>query len=255
MRRLVLATILCFLAGLGSASSASALSDCPTDLKIQPDVLKVNTFFSGGQVTVTGEIPASDNVVVEVVGSRSNSLFDVKGRIGPFWMTRDKVDLENAPSLYVLMLPSGEDWVKKAAALGLGIENLRGQILVDESETVSEDLFQMFVKMKHSEGLYGEVPGSVVYSPGPNGLKRFAASCRLPSSIKVGRYLVKATSVAGGVRAAERSRELVVQREGFVKLVGDVASNRGLLYGIAAVMIALSAGAIMGLIFKGGGGH
>ena len=253
MRCFILITLLCFT-GACVAPAALALPDTPSDLAIHPDTLKVNTFFSGGQVTVTGEIPAYDDVMVEIIGARVNSLFDVKGRFGPFWMTRKKVDLENAPGLYILMLPAGPDWLREAAALNLGIEPLRQQIKIDR-EAPSDDFFEMFVKLKTSEELYGEIPGAVSYKPGENGRRRFTATCRLPSSVTMGTYTVKVTTVAKGVRKAQVSRKLTVQQEGLVKMMNHLAFHRGLLYGVAAVLIALAAGALMGLIFKGGGGH
>jgi len=37
--------------------------------------------------------------------------------------------------------------------------------------------------------------------------------------------------------------------------VSRMASESRLTYGVAAVLIALFSGALMGLLFKGGGGH
>ena len=237
------------------APAGFARANAPTAFEINPPVLKVGTFFPGGEVTIEGEVPASEDVVVEIVGSQVNSVFDVKGRVGPFWMTREKVDLEHAPALYFLLLPSGPDWVQKAAALNLGIDHLKQQFNISRSEAAPEDIFQMFLKLKRSEKLYGEEPGTVSYSAGKNGRRRFTATCRLPSSIAAGRYTVKVTPIAHGVSGRELSGTLMVQEVGFVKMVNELATNRRLIYGITAVVIALLAGALMGIIFKGGGRH
>jgi hypothetical protein len=241
--------------GLGVAPAGFARADAPAALTVSPAVLKVDTFFPGGQVTIAGEIPASEEVVVEIIGSQVKSLFDLKGRIGPFWMTREKVDLENAPQLYILFLPSGPHWVQKAAALNLGIDHLRQQILISRSEAASDDIFRMFVNLKRSEKLYSEVPGAVSYSAGENGRRQFTATCRLPSSIAAGKYTVTATPIANGAPGAQLSRDLKVQEVGFVKMVDELASKRRLIYGVTAVLVALLAGALMGLIFKGGSRH
>ena len=58
--------------------------------------------------------------MIEILGPEANDLYDLKGRVGPFWMTREKVQLENAPQLYMLLLPQGQDWERKAALAGLG---------------------------------------------------------------------------------------------------------------------------------------
>jgi hypothetical protein len=254
MRRFVLMIVLC-CAGLGIAPARFARADAPAALTVSPDVLNVGLFFSGGQVTITGEIAASDDVVVEIIGPQVNSLFDVKGRIGPFWMTREKVDLENAPALYILLMPSGREWEQKTAELDLGIDNLRQRIDISRSETAPDDIFRMFLKLKRFEKLYGEAQGAVSYSPGDTGRRRFTATCRLPSSTAAGKYSFKATTIANGKRGAELSRNVTVKEVGFVEMVDRLASNRRVTYGVAAVLIALFAGALMGLIFKGGGGH
>ncbi|MGA8241569.1 MAG: hypothetical protein WB818_13415, partial [Desulfobacterales bacterium] len=83
MRRFALVIVVCW-AGLGIAAAGFAQTEAPAALTVSPDVLNVGLFFSGGEVAITGEIPVSQDVVVEVIGPQVNSLFDVKGRIGPF---------------------------------------------------------------------------------------------------------------------------------------------------------------------------
>jgi hypothetical protein len=254
MHRFVLVMVLC-CTGVGVAPAGFAQADPPATLSVSPDVVNVGMFFSGGEVAITGEMPVSSDVVVEIIGPQVNSLFDLKGRIGPFWLTREKVDLDNVPALYILLLPSGQDWEQKAAALNLGIDNLKQQIGISASENTTDDIFHMFLKLKRSEKLYDELPGVVLYSAGENGRRRFSASCRLPSSTAVGKYTVKATTITNGKRDAELSCDLTVQEVGFVKMLNRMASKDRLTYGVAAVLIALFSGALMGLLFKGGGGH
>jgi len=254
MRRFVLVILICW-AGLAFAPAGFARAGAPAALTVDPAVLNVGTFFSGGQVTITGEVPTADDVVVEIIGPQTTSLFDVKGRIGPFWMTREKVDLENAPALYILLMPSGTDWSQKTPALNLGISNLKQQIGISGSESPLDDIFPMFVKLKRSEKLYGEVPGAVLFSTNENGRRRFTATYHLPSSIASGKYTIKATTIANGQRGEELFADLTVQQVGFVEMVDRLATNRRLTYGVASVLIALFSGAVMGLIFKGGGSH
>lgn len=254
MRRLIFIILVCCAAFL-AASAGWVWAAEPADLTLDPAAMNVNTFFSGGQLTVSGEIPAADDVVVEIIGPAANSLFNLKGRIGPFWMTRDKVELENAPGLYMLMMPAGQEWEHKAAGLGLGVDNLKQRISIGKSAEPTDRVFTMFVKLKKSEGLYGETPGAVTYATAENSAKRFTASAVLPSSTAVGVYQIKATVMEQGTVVRTLQHDFVVQEVGFVKMVNELASNRRLVFGVSAVLIALFAGAVMGFIFKGGGGH
>jgi hypothetical protein len=254
MRRRVF-NILLSCIGLILGSTGLAWSSEPTELAVIPNVINVDTFFSGGQVTISGEIPSADDVLIEVLGPEASELFDMKGRVGPFWMTREKVHLENAPQLYMLLLPQGPDWEQTAARLGLGVENLKKKIAISGSILPADDIFRMFVSLKGSEGLYDEAPGAVLYTPAANGRRNFSATYMFPSSTTAGRYTIKATTIANGMRGPEKSKEIAVQEIGFVKTVKDLASNRPLTYGISAVLIALLAGSLMGVIFKRGGSH
>ncbi len=241
--------------GLSLGWAATAWSGAPYELAVDPSLMDVDAFFSGGQVTISGEIPAADEVAIEVTGPEVSQLYDVKGRIGPFWMTREKVQLENTPDLYMLLLPQGKDWEQAAGAMGLGVAHLKQQIAIGPSELPSEDIFTMFLSLKSSEGLYGEAPGAVMYTAGAGGRKRFAASYRFPSSTQAGTYTVKATCIENGTGVRELSQTVTVRETGFVKLVNELASTHRLTYGILAVVIALLAGSITGVVFKRGGSH
>jgi hypothetical protein len=241
--------------GLILGSTGLAWPSEPAELAVIPNVMNVDTFFSGGQVTISGEIPSGDDVLIEVLGPEANDLFDMKGRVGPFWMTREKVHLENAPQLYMLLLPQGPDWERMAAQLGLGVEHLKKKIAISGSILPAEDIFRMFVSLKSSEGLYDEAPGAVLYTPAANGRRSFKATYMFPSSTTAGSYTIKATTIENGMRGPEKSKDVTVQEIGFVKMVKDMASNRPLTYGVSAVVIALLAGSLMGVIFKRGGSH
>jgi hypothetical protein len=217
--------------------------------------MDIGTFYSAGQVTISGEVPSGQDVIVEIKGPASSGKFDLKGRVGPFWMTSGKAELDGAPAMYVLLLPGGPDWRSKAASLGLGLDAVKREISMQSDQLSPDDLFDMFVDLKKSEGLYAEEDNAITYTPAENGHREFKAVYRFPRSTTKGNYLIKATAVANGARSRELSRSFRVEEVGFTRLVDDLATNRRLTYGILAVLIALSAGAIMGVLFKSGGGH
>ena len=100
-----------------------------------------------------------------------------------------------------------------------------------------------------------ERPEAVAYGPVENGHRPFSAVCLFPRSTATGDYTIKATVIANDKKSGEQSCRLQVEEVGFTRMVDNLASNRRLLYGIMAVLIALFTGGLMGLIFKGGGSH
>ena len=227
----------------------------PDQLTVQPEVLDIGTFYSGGQVTISGEVPQGQDVVVEIAGPAANGEFDLKGRVGPFWMTNGRAEMDGAPAMYVLLLPGGQDWQRKASSLGLGLERLRNKIAIQSATVPPDELFNMFLDLKKSEGLYVVEDNAVAYTAANNGLRRFTAVCHFPRSTVAGNYTIKATEIINGAKGMELSRSFTVDEVGFSRLVYDLATNQRLVYGILAVVIALFAGAVMGLLFKGGGSH
>lgn len=237
---------------LTAATGWAAESD--DGLTVHPEVLHIGTFYSGGDIRISGQAPTEGDVIVEITGPKAAGLFDVKGRVGPFWMTRDKAAIEGAPSAYALLLPGGQDWGQKASALGLGFENLRKAVSIDSDLLSADEAFNMFLKLKKDEDLYVVKDNAVRYSSAKNGGRVFEATYRFPRSTVKGDYHIKATAIVNGEeKGAVRSRGFKVYEVGFTSLVDDLATNRRLTCGILAVCIALVTGAVMGLLFKGGG--
>jgi len=255
MRRGFLLMLLVFCSGFIALPSETAWTAEPSELKVQPDVLDIGTFYSAGQVTISGEVPSGQDVIVEIKGPAADGKFDLKGRVGPFWMTRGSAELDGAPAMYVLLLPGGTDWRSKAASLGLGLDELKREISIKSDQLPPDDLFKMFVDLKKSEGLYAEEDSAITYAPAENGFREFKAVYSFPRSTAKGNYQIKATAVANGARGREQSSGFQVDEVGFTRLVDDLATNRRLTYGIFAVLIALVTGAVMGVLFKSRGSH
>jgi hypothetical protein len=238
------------LLGISPASSAQA-----TVLKINPQHLDIGTFFSGQKVSLTGSIPSDQDMVIEIKGPEQKSVFNMKGRVGPFWMNREKLELEKAPFFYFLLLPEGKEWPATLSSFGIGIEQLEKKLVI-RPENVSLDLvFPRFIQLKRSQHLYGELESAIRYSPSKEGMKHFEAEFFLPSSTVPGEYKILTRIFHHGKVEDTSLLTLTVQEVGFVKGVHELAYNRGLLYGILCVLIALFVGTVIGLVFRGGGAH
>ncbi len=232
----------------------AALGDASGGLNIQPEVLNIGTFYSGGRVTISGQVPEGQDVVVQIAGPVTNGTFDIKGRVGPFWMTRGKAELSGAPAMYVLLLPGGEDWQAKSSALGLDLRQIRKKIDLHSDTLTPDRLFDLFIELKKSEGLYVVENNAVTYTQAENGKRGFTAVYRFPRSTATGKYTIMATAVAGNEIGMEQSTIFQVDEIGFTRMVDYLATHQRLLYGILAVVVALITGAVMGVLFKGGGG-
>ncbi len=224
------------------------------NLNISPETINITTFFAGEKMTISGEIPSKDDIIIEVSGHDSKNEFDIKGRRSGLWMTTGQVNIDQVPQLYILLLPQGKDWEHRIESLGLGMMQLKTRMKTSSTGEMPLDIFDMFIKLKKSQSLYDEVFQATTYSPASNGKKKFISICKLPSSIRAGKYTIKTTIITPGNEQTSIMTDFNVKEVGFIKLVDDLSSNHRIIYGIIAVIIALMAGLIMGIVFKQSGG-
>ncbi|OQX64119.1 MAG: hypothetical protein B5M56_00665 [Desulfococcus sp. 4484_241] len=232
-------------------TASPALSPAAT---VTPPQINIGLFFSGKRVSIAGPILPGRDVVVEIKGPEKKSVFNMKGRVGPFWMNVQKVELEKAPFLYMLLLPEGKDLLPVLSSMGIGINEIKRRMVV-KPETVSPDtIFPSFVQLKQADGLYKEMEGAVQYSQAKDGARCFKAEFFMPSSIVPEEYNIVISVFHNGKLEATTTQKMPVHKIGVVKEIHKMAYNHGLLYGILCVIIALFVGITMGLVFRDEGG-
>jgi hypothetical protein len=235
--------------------AAFVLSAQFSDMKVVPAYVEIGTFFYGQDIKVYGSVLQDQDVIVEVEGPDERSIFKMKGRVGPFWMNREKVELEHAPFLYIMILPKGKKWEESISSLGVGMGELKQRIIIRDNTLSYDTIFDRFVKLKKSEHLYGKQDGGVVYSNEKHGRKYFETKFRFPPSAIPGEYHIVATLVSDGKVEERTSQSFRVEEVGFIKKVHELAFHRALAYGILCVVVALAVGALMGLFFRRARAH
>jgi len=226
-----------------------------SDMNISPASLKIGLLFSGCEVSISGSVLSGRDVVIEIIGPEEKGKFKIKDKIGPFWMSRKMVEIKQAPSFYVLLLPQSNRFAGDLAIPGIGIASLKKSISILPAELPGDEVFDLFVRLKRSEKLYGGPFGAIHYSETAKGTKRFSVKCRLPSSIAQGEYQVLTTIIHSGIVEDKRVGNIQVQETGIAKAIHELAYRHSLAYGILAVIIALLVGTVMGVVFKGGKSH
>jgi hypothetical protein len=236
------------LAGQVKAESAT--------LQVSPDVVEIHSFYQGRYVTVTGTLPTGLGAVVEVTGPTTEEHLMRKGRRGPLWMNVGSINVTGAPSIYIVM-SSAADLLKGQGASTWGFPsvtkklNLSGDLKPDEHAMFK----QQFLELKESQKLYASLPGGLTVSPAVDGRQKVTGKFWLPSNIKPNTYKVCLTTVQDGQQVGQTCIDLGVQMVGFPAFLMTMAYDHAALYGLLAILIAIVVGAIMGYLFKGGGGH
>lgn len=241
--------------GLTVLFAAPSAGAWDLDLTISPDAVRISTFFAGRTIELSGSTGPSADVVIEVVGPQEEALFHLKGRVGPLWMNVEEVELKHAPHLYLLLTSKNAESGDVLAELGFGLRQVEKVMTVHPADLGKDEIFEQFLKLKHSQGLYGEQKGAIGYDPPNNGRRGFHGEFFLPSSTAPGAYRIVATAFDDGRVVDHTVRDLWVTEAGVVKAIHNLAVNHGLVYGTACVVVALIVGAIVGMVFKRAGAH
>jgi uncharacterized protein (TIGR02186 family) len=245
-----------FIAGLGLAYAQS--SSIGIDV-IQPKTIRIGSFFAGERVTVRAVVPFGAKVALRLLGPREDLVLMRKGRVTGLWMNVEQIHFRNLPKVYLL-------WTSdKLAALepGEGLQNLplNYETLLAGSLEKKKPLEEPFliaelIKLKEADHLYQIMEGTIRIRPLEKGnWDQADATLELPSKIYPGSYALELIAVKDGKGTLLHTSTLEVKLVGFPALVSNLALQKGLLYGILAVIIATVSGLFIGIVFTSKGGH
>ena len=229
-------------------------------LDVQPQTVMIDLMFGGRTIRVEGSAPAESEIAVVVSGEAEPLELKVKGKAwGLLWLNVGHVTFTSMPTLYLVAssVPLGELASKEVLdQYRVGYQALEASTGLEPDTSDRATLFHELIRLKESEGLYSIAEGAIAVN-GESPDRQLVTEFRLPPRIPPGQYHVELLGFLGGQGQKLDSTELNVSPTGLVRFITDLAVNRGLLYGILAVVIAIAAGLITGVLFGLGGksGH
>jgi uncharacterized protein (TIGR02186 family) len=195
---------------------------------------------------------AAYDLVVTVSGPRQTLRTRRKDRVLGIWVNVDSREFVRVPS-YLSILSNRP--VPEIAAtetlrrlqLGLNHIILTQRIGADFADTVPDDPFRTaFLKLEKESGAYRESATAVTFlTP-----TVFRVAIPLPADAPTGSYAIDVKLFADGNMVARTSSALEVIKAGFEQYVADAARDNGLLYGIAATLMALFIGWFGSVVFR-----
>jgi uncharacterized protein (TIGR02186 family) len=227
------------------------------------NVVEIGLTYHGDQIYFFGvnPVPGSD-VVIKLTAEKEEAVkLSMKGRVGPFWMTVKQYEVTGAPFIYKLHTskPISQIISKEAAlALGLGYDAMRPKMKMhlirgDAAPEDEQTVWQGLLKIKERGNLYSivEDPKRLEISEG----KLFKHYFRFPPAATEGRYLVESYCFKDGQLVGYGKDVIEIKKVGLESWLTQTAKNSAVFYGIMAVIVALGAGLLVGVIFGKGGHH
>ena len=225
--------------------TGTAMAEGQVRLNIRPNLVAIGTGFNGTTLTVTGEVPEGTSAVIRLLAEPHDKHFKKKGKaLGLLWMNLGSIEIKGVPDVFLVGTDgkTGIDWEHSE----LAFKAVKGD--------TEDAIFDEFIKLMELDDFYQVENGVIQYTGEENGKRSFRAELSIPAAMHQGVYRVEALAVKDGKIVDMGAEELHTQLTGLPAFLSKLAFEHSLLYGVAAVIIAILAGLLMSLLFKERGG-
>ncbi len=225
------------------------------NLAVAPPEISISAFYNGTSIKATGTIPANSDVVLCITGPGEVVHLKKKGKVaGLLWMNTGKITLKNVPAVFMVYTTPAVAKMINLPTINLGYWSVKDQVKLEPVSASKEFLFKEFIKLKEEEGIYTIDKESIKYSEEPGGLRHFEINVKVPPKMKPGVYTVEASAISNDSVLGRAKTNLTLKLVGFPAWIAGLAFGHELLYGCMAVLVAIAAGLVMGVLFKDKGG-
>jgi uncharacterized protein (TIGR02186 family) len=265
MKRFLILALVCCLGCLwGTPALAVSPEGQPHVLtSASKNLIEIGLSYHGDQIHFFGinPVPGSDVVIRLTAAKEETVKLSVKGRVGPFWMTVKQYEVTGSPFIYKIHASKPLDQImskETAQKLDLGYPAVRGKMKMHlvRGEAAPDDesvVWDGLVKIKERGNLYNivEDPARLEISEG----KLFKHYFRFPPAATEGRYQVESFCFEKGELVGYGKDVIEIKKVGLEHWLTQTSQNQPVFFGIMAVIIAVGAGLLVGVIFGKGGHH
>jgi uncharacterized protein (TIGR02186 family) len=250
VRTLLLALLLALaapaLAAAPSPRLVTALSQSRIDISYR---------FAGAELLIFGAIQypggrtptKPPGIAIVLRGPSAPLTVRRKERVAGIWINTESMRFESAPSFYAVATTVPVDQLldeRNAAIYEIGVRHLQLSPATAADVAKSRQFEQGLVDLRRRQGLFVEQPRGVEVTGGV----LYRARIPIPSAVPVGDYRAEIHLIRDGRVLASSTTPVVIGKSGFERQVYLFARDHGLLYGLAAVAIALLLGWVAGSI-------
>ncbi|MGE4323650.1 MAG: TIGR02186 family protein [Sphingobium sp.] len=226
-----------------------------------PDVsqreVEIQYSFTGADLLLFGAILYPDgrkperpaDVIVVLKGPDQSIRMREKQKVAGIWINADSMRFRSAPSFYAMASSRPIDRIvdeRTAAIYELGLDKLQLSP-ASINDSAEQNRFQAgLVDLRQRAGLYLERPGAVEITDGV----LYRARLPLSARVIVGDYTAETFLVQDGRVVAAAVRDIAIRKSGFERFMAIAADQWSLLYGLAAIALAVGMGWAAGAIAR-----
>lgn len=220
--------------------------------------IEIRYSFDGAELILFGAIGATQidvrqddyDVVIVVRGPEAAAVVRRKEKVGGIWVNNDQMQFPSAPGYYAVAATRKLEDIASSVAFssyGIGFHNLPLVVETDKGLMLpKKEFLDALFRLRSQEGLYRqEIDEVTVIDQG-----LFRTNVHLPANVPVGEFLVETYIFQHGSLRSRNRINLMVDKEGFERAAYNYAHNHPFFYGLTAVIVALCAGWLAGVLGK-----
>ncbi len=224
----------------------------PSELTVQPDVVRIGSWYDGTKLHVRANIPRGCQAVLELTGEPGQTRLMRKEQFWGMWKNGAEILEQGAPVLYLAMSTDPKLLSRSNKKPSWGYEAISGKISFTGGvgNITHRQLFGEFLRLKENRGRYNLFPGGASIQGLSEKGQQVEGVFNLPSRLPQGNYHVTLSVVKDGLVVSKEMRPFKVELAGFPAAIFELAHRHAVAYGILAAGIAILSGFLVGLIFQ-----
>lgn len=233
-----------FLFGISAPAHSAPLVADLSNYRIAMDA-----GFNGTRLFLFGVRNDNGDIVVVIRGPEKNYIIRKKEKIAGVWVNRDRMKFYNVPNYYALASSRPLSDINKSAifaVLGIGEDNLLNSPGAPTKEEKLNEFETAFLNHQHANRLYYTNPDNISFM----GETLFKTVIEFSDNIPPGNYTAEIYLVSDGEVVGMQSTPISVVKTGLDAFIYNYAHNSPALYGISAIILALSVGWLAGRLFE-----
>lgn len=213
--------------------------------------VKITSDFTGIELNVFGARQSAGDVVVLVRGEEHDFVVRKKEQVGPIWINNQEQNLLQIPEFYFIASSADFDKLKENTLfrnLALGREYSALLTKTTQQNDISDkqyEFFKAFLNERLDKSLY-QRQNDIIFM----GDTLFKTVIPFPDNVPKGHYQAEIYLFQGNELIAMQIVPLSFKKSGIDYILYNLAHEYSAVYGIMAILIAMLAGWLAGVIFN-----
>ena len=223
----------------------------PLVFDLSDHLIAISTAFTGTEVVAFGALDEASDVVIVVMGPPRRVVVRRAEPIAGVWVNRESLTFVDVPTFYGVATNRPIEEIASVTALerhGIGLDHL--QLQPEDGTEADADTVEAFrqalIADMQTRGVFGVDIGQVAFL----GDRLFRTTISFPANVPTGQFQVSAYVFRDGNMLTAQTSPLVVSKIGLGAEIYWFAQVHAATYGIIAIVIAVVAGWLAGVVFR-----